>query len=203
MLLLLLFCFLIVFLILLIFRWNTSKEIFINKDFKTYNEELFELDSGDLVFVAYNNMLGKASKLWNGSKWTHVGIAYRNVNDQLSILEVADYNNPNFEKGVIQVPIKSWLEMNKHCEITYRKFRDKNIEDINPEDLYTLFLKYKDKKLHKFGVNPQKWKKYLFPLHEDKTSLSCNEFVCKIFEDLNFIPKDSYYSTPELMNIKL
>jgi hypothetical protein len=195
MLFLLLFCLFIVLSILLLFQWNTSKEIVSDK---IYNEDFLELDTGDLVFVAYNNLLGKASKLWNGSKWTHVGIAYRNANDQLSILEVAEYNNPNFEKGVIQVPIKSWLEMNKHCEITYKK----NFKDINPEDLYTLFLKYKDKKLHKFGVNPQKWKKYLFPLHEDKTSLSCNEFVCKILEDLNFIPKDRYHSTPELMNIK-
>jgi hypothetical protein len=194
MLLILLFCFFIVILILLLFRWNISKEIITNK---VYKEEFLELDNGDLVFVAYDNLLGKASKLWNGSKWTHIGISYRDSNDELYILEVAEYNNPNFEKGVIQVPIKAWLEMNKHCEITYKKIN----KDINPEDLYTLFLKYKDKKLHKFGVNPQKWKKYMFPLNEDKTSLSCNEFVCKIFEDLNYIPKDSYYSTSELLTV--
>lgn len=186
--------------ILSIFNLNTSKEI---TNSQVYNEEFLELDNGDLVFVAYDNTLGKASKVWNGSKWTHIGIAYRNSNDELSILEVAEYNNPNFEKGVIQVPIKAWLEMNKHCEITYKKLKDSYLKDINPEDLYTLYLKYKDKKLHKLSLNPKRWKKYLFPLNEDKETLLCNEFVCKIYEDLNLIPKNSYYSTVELMNLKI
>jgi hypothetical protein len=64
--------FILVILLLISFRIGTSKEIYTNS-----LHDISNLKSGDLVFVSYKNMLGKVSKLWNGSKWTHVGIIYK------------------------------------------------------------------------------------------------------------------------------
>jgi hypothetical protein len=197
MLLMLLFCFVVIILILCFIKIGTNKEINKYIHFES-KDEILNLSSGDLVFVAYNNSLGKISKFWHGSKWTHVGMVYRDNQDEMFILEVAEYNTSKFDKGVTKIPVRSWLELNKYSEITYRKLD----LDLESEKLYSLYLKYKDKKLHKLGLNPKKFKKYLFPVGEDKEALSCNELVVKILEDLTFIPKDTYYSTPELMNIK-
>ena len=198
MLLILLFCLIIVILILLLIKAGTNKEINNYTNFEN-EEEILNLSTGDLVFVAYDNSLGKISKFWYGSKWTHVGMVYRDDQDEMFILEVAEYKNSKFDKGVTKIPIKSWLELNESSEITYRRL---NLS-IESGDLYNLYLKYKDKKLHKLSINPKKLKKYFFPVGEDKESLTCNEFIVKILEDLNLIHRDTYYSTPELMNIKI
>lgn len=194
MLLMLLFCFTIIILILIVIKVGTNKEINNYINFES-EEEILNLSTGDLVFVAYDNSLGKISKFWYGSKWTHVGMVYRDNQDEMFILEVAEYKNSNFDKGVTKIPIRSWLELNEFSGITYRRL-NLNLES---DKLYSLFLKYKDKKLHKLSINPKKLKKYFFPVGEDKETLICNEFITKILEDLSIIPSDRLYSTYDLL----
>ncbi len=193
----LLFCFIIVVLVLLLIKWNSNKEIANYIQVENKEEEFLNLDTGDLVFVAYDNSLGKISKFWYGSKWTHVGIVYRDEEDEVFVLEVAEYNNPNFEKGVVQIPMKSWLGLNKDFEITYKHI---NIP-IDSDNLYKIFNRYKNMKLHKLSANPKNLKKFLFPIGEDKSSLTCNELVTKIFEEMDIIPKDRFYSSSDLLLI--
>ena len=109
-------CFLFVILLVLFFQTNLVKESK-NLSNLTTNQK-YDLKTGDLVFVSYNNILGTLNKVWSGSKWTHVGIIYVDpFTNQTYVLEVAEYNNPNFKKGVTQIPLDVWLKLNEDFEI--------------------------------------------------------------------------------------
>jgi hypothetical protein len=183
-------CFILIILVLIFTRIGLYKE---TKNINSFNSKFSELENGDLVFVSYNNGLGKIVKVWSGSKWTHVGMIFKNPdNGNLSVLEVAEYNNPNFEKGVIEVPLRAWLKMNEDFEIGYMKINTK----ISSYELYDLFEKYQGKKLYKLSMNPNKIKGFIFPSlrfnHknlnlEDLNHLSCVDFVVLMLKDLKLI----------------
>ena len=186
MLFMLFICFILVTIILIFIRivlYNETKSI------NSFNSKFSDLDNGDLIFVSYNNILGKIVKVWSGSKWTHVGMIFKNPdNGNLSVLEVAEYNNPNFEKGVIEVPLNAWLKMNKDFEIGYRKM---NIKTTSYE-LYDLFEKYQGNKLYKLSANPNKIKGFIFPSLRNKdikdlNGLSCVDFTVLMLKDLKLI----------------
>lgn len=183
-------CFILIIVILIFIRITLYNE---TKNINSFDSKILELDNGDLIFASYNNVLGKIVKVWSGSKWTHVGMIFKNPdNGNLSVLEVAEYNNPNFEKGVIEVPLNSWLKMNKDFEIGYRKM---NIKTTSYE-LYDLFEKYQGNKLYKISVNPNKIKGFIFPSLrtkdiKDLTDLSCVDFTVLMLKDLKLI-KRSY-----------
>lgn len=183
-------CFILIILILIFTRIGLYKE---TKNINSFNSKFSELENGDLVFVSYNNALGKIVKVWSGSKWTHVGMIFKNPdNGNLSVFEVAEYNNPNFEKGVIEVPLRAWLKMNEDFEIGYMKINSK----VSSYELYDLFEKYQGKKLYKLSMNPNKIKGFIFPSlrfnHknlnlEDLNDLSCVDFVVLMLKDLKLI----------------
>lgn len=185
-------CFIFILFILIVFRigvYNESKSI---DSFNPTSIDFFDLDNGDLIFASYNNTLGKIVKIWSGSKWTHVGMIFKNPdNGNLSVLEVAEYNNPNFEKGVIEVPLRVWLKMNEDFEIGYRKM---NIKTTSYE-LYDLFEKYQGNKLYKLSMNPNKIKGFIFPTLRSNNlnnlnglaDLSCVDFVVLMLKDLKLI----------------
>lgn len=182
----LLISFLVVLVILFLFQINYVKESKSLISLKTNQD--YNLKTGDLVFVSYNNILGTLSKAWSNSKWTHVGIIYQEpLTNEYSILEVAEYNNPNFKKGVTQIPLNVWLELNKEFEIGYAKLQ----YEIEPFILYEIFEKYKDKSLYKLNYNPRSLSRYVFPDKEKGTTLTCIEFIALLFQELNLLDEDS------------
>lgn len=195
-------CFIIILLILICVRLGLYKESKNIESLVSKNyQKLSNLDNGDLIFVSYNNTLGKVVKIWSGSKWTHIGMIFRNPDTQeLSVLEVAEYNNTNFDKGVIEVPLKSWLKMNEDFEIGYRKIN----ANINSYDLFELYEKYQGKKLYKLSMNPNKIKSFIFPSLRSKDldikDLSCVDFVVLMLKDLKLI-KRSYIDITTVSDI--
>jgi hypothetical protein len=181
-------CFIFILLIVIIIRFGTSIETkqiqsSVKKNFKDFNN----LENGDLVFVSYNNVFGKLVQVWSGSKWTHVGMIFKNPdNGTLSVLEAAEYNNPNFNKGIIEVPLKSWLKMNEDFEIGYHTIHKK----ISSYELYDIFEKYQGKKLYKLSPNLTKLKTFIFSrkINESEKELSCVEFITCMLKDLNILP---------------
>lgn len=177
-------CFILIIIILIFIRitlYNETKNI---NSFNNSDSKILDLDNGDLIFASYNNVLGKIVKVWSGSKWTHVGMIFKNPdNGNLSVLEVAEYNNPNFEKGVIEVPLIAWLQMNQDFEIGYKKINRK----ISPYDLYDTFEKYKGKRLYKLSPKPNKLKTFIFSrkINELEEELTCVEFITCMLKDLN------------------
>jgi hypothetical protein len=181
-------CFILIIVILIFIRITLYNE---TKNINSFDSKILDLDNGDLIFASYNNVLGKIVKVWSGSKWTHIGMIFKNPdNGNLSVLEVAEYNNPNFEKGVIEVPLNAWLKMNKDFEIGYRKM---NIKTTSCE-LYDLFEKYQGNKLYKLSVNPNRIKEFIFPSHrtrdiKDLANLSCVDFTVLMLKDLKLIKR--------------
>ena len=157
------------------------------KDYET-------LKSGDLVFVSYKNILGKAAKLWSGSKWTHLGMIYKEpISEKLYVLEMAEYNNPNLEKGALKIPHDLWLELNKGNEIMYKPIP----KVVDSRKVISSFLKFKEKKLHRFGWNTVKYKHLLFPERELPEKITCVEFIVLLLQELDVLSKDkhpSFYS---------
>jgi hypothetical protein len=198
----LLICFLLILLVLIIIRLSLGE----NNDSKGLTISLQEipedLKSGDLIFSSYKNILGKAVKVWSGSKWTHVGILYKEpITENFYVLEAAEYNNPNFEKGIIKVPIKAWLKLNEDCDITYKKVK----EFIDTRKVYASFLKLKEKKLYKIDVSRKTLKRILFPGKENK-EITCVEFVVMMLQDMNVMSKNissSFYSASDLLSLDI
>lgn len=189
-------CFILILLLLLFFRVGTTKEISITKSYHTS-----ELKSGDLVFVSYKNLLGKVSKLWNGSKWTHVGMIYKEpITEKLYVLEMAEYNNPNIEKGAIKVSYDTWLKLNKDCEITHKPIS----KLVDSRKVFSLFQKYKHKQLHRLDYNPKNYRRILFPEKELPNKITCVEFVAVLLQDLEVLSSQkhpSFYSITELSSL--
>lgn len=195
----LLICFLLILLVLIIIRISFSETKNISKSLNISLQEIPEdLKSGDLIFSSYNNIFGKAVKIWSGSKWTHVGILYKEpITENIYVLEAAEYNNPNFEKGIIKVPIKAWLKLNENCDITYKKIK----EVIDTRKVFASFLKFKEKKLYKVDVSPKTLKRILFP-EKDNKEITCVEFVVMMLQDMNMMSKkisSSFYSASDLL----
>lgn len=189
-------CFVLIILLLILFRVGTTKEIYTPVSYDTST-----LKSGDLVFVSYKNLLGKVSKLWNGSKWTHVGMIYKEpITEKLYVLEMAEYNNPNIEKGAIKVSYDTWLKLNKDSEITYKPIS----KLVDSRKVLSLFQKYKHKKLHRLDYNPKNYKRILFPEKELPNKITCVEFIALLLKDLEVLSKQkhsSFYSITELSSL--
>ena len=179
-------CFLFIVLILVLFQTNLVKE---SKNLSNLStKQKYDLKNGDLVFVSYKNVLGTLNKVWSGSKWTHVGIVYNDpLTNESSILEVAEYNNPNFKKGVTEIPLDVWFKLNQDFEIGYAKL----IYEIEANILYELYEKYKDKKLYKLNYNPQTLSRFVFPSKEKRDTLTCIEFITLLFQELNLLDENS------------
>ena len=194
----LILCFIFVLLIIILLRWNSSSEKNISYHIK--NSGSLTLKSGDLVFVSYKNILGKAAKLWSGSKWTHLGMIYKEpISEKLYVLEMAEYNNPNLEKGALKVSYDIWLELNKDNEIMYKQIP----KIIDSRKVLSSFLKFKEKKLHRFGWNPSKYKHLLFPERELPEKITCVEFVVLLLQELDVLSKDNHPSFYSAWDVSL
>lgn len=189
----LILCLILVLLILLIFRLVSNE-----KSIKLKNVE--SLKSGDLVLVKYDNLLGKAVKLWSGSNWTHIGIIYIDPDtNQSYVLETANYNDKSLPKGVIQVPLKVWQNLNSHYTVKYIS-NSKSVDSYQLKDIFDTYIGYKLYKVNSIF----KWKRLFFPGPIKTKELTCTEFVASVFQQLNLLPKDihiSEYSAYDLMTI--
>jgi hypothetical protein len=169
------------FIIFIVFRLSKDD---IEPNSKSNTVFTSELNSGDLVFVSYRNSLGKFMKVWSGSKWTHVGIAYRDSDNKLYIMETSNYDEPY--RGVILMPISEWNQYNRNQEISVKK-----INEINSEDLLKNFTKIYDKNLDTFGLS---WFRLIskrpFENLQDKENITCFELVAYLLQECNVIKKD-------------
>ena len=193
----LILCFIFVLLIIILLRWNSSSEKNIQNNDSNI-QDISNLKSGDLVFVSYKNILGKAAKLWSGSKWTHLGMIYKEpISEKLYVLEMAEYNNPNLEKGALKIPHDAWLELNKGNEIMYKQIP----KVVDSRKVFSSFLKFKEKKLHRFGWNPSKYKHLLFPERELPEKITCVEFIALLLQELDVLSKDNHPSFYSVLDV--
>lgn len=169
---------LILFIVIRIFNFNETNNI------KSLNS-LDSLNTGDLVFVKYDNSLGYLMRLWSGSKWTHMGMIYRNEIGDLFVMETANYSK---DKGVLLIPLYRWQRFNKNCEISIMKLNAP--EDFDRNVLYENFQKLRGKKLDTFNT---KWirliTKHKYKNLSEQQNITCYELIVHILQESNIVKK--------------
>lgn len=215
---LILFCILIIFLFRVLFAKNEIKSS--NAKSISFSELEPKLQTGDLVFVSYNNSLGYFMRGWANSVWTHVGMIMRDGND-LYVMETADYSSlepkdvlestkdislKQFnKKGIFVIPFEIWKSFNKHHQISCIPLETtQELRFWDRRKLILEFWKIQQSKLDEFGVGVSVWSKVLwkkkFDEHEnkEKQNITCFELIVKILQNANVAKKiytpGSYYT---------
>jgi hypothetical protein len=175
------------------------------------------LDTGDLVFVAYENTLGYFMRGYMGSAWTHVGMIMR-YKDELYVLETADYrsvrvpvkspiksyNNSGIEhttwkyaknNGIMVLPFENWKSLNKNHTITFKKLQTPKHWD--KVILVKEFLKIQEENLDTFEVgscNFRLWSKFIWRSKyknrlNKKSNITCSEMIARIYQKSGVLKK--------------
>jgi len=194
---------LFILLILFVFRFFTAKNE-IGEKYVSFSRQETKMQTGDLVFVSYNNLLGYFMRGWTNSKWTHVGMILRDKDD-VYVMETADYSSkPDLKlvknNGILVVPIQTWRKIHKNHLIGYMSL--KTPENWNRNLLASEFLKIQNLNLDSFGVGPSVWMKVLWkskykPIIKERQNITCFELIVKLLQGANVAQKiytpGSYY----------
>ena len=172
---------LVIVVVFIILRVSTASNETVSKSISSS-----ELNSGDLLFVSYKNVLGTFMKAWSVSKWTHVAMVYKSPEGELYVMETANY--PDI-KGVLFLPIAEWYRYNKNCEIAVKKLHKP--EYFNDTKILEIFESLVDKKLDTFGTS---WFRLLtkkeYSTLEEKENITCYELVIYILQEANIVKKE-------------
>ena len=191
------------------FRFSKSD----SKDEDLYKDSL-NLETGDLVFVSYNNFLGYFIRGYLGSAWTHVGMIMK-YEDKLYVMETADYRSvKNYEEkkknGLLVIPLETWKSLNKKHTIVHKQLQTP--EDFDRRILIREFLKIQEANLDTFSVGINVWSKYLWRrkyrkssnLNQERSNITCSELIAKIYHASAVIKKvydpGSYYTKDFIEN---
>lgn len=179
------------FITLIIVRIYTAGNVTFAKR-KSLGFKCEDLETGDLIMVKYDNALGYLMRAWSGSGWTHVGMIYKDKNDDIFVMETANYYN---EKGVLLIPLQKWKRYNRNCQIGVMKLN--HPENFESENLYKKFLELRHKKLDTFStewIRLLKRKPYTGKL---QNNITCYELIIHLLQECEVIDKiespDSYF----------
>jgi len=157
------------------------------------------LQTGDLLFVRYDNILGYFMRFWSLSPWTHVAMVYRSPIDKLYIMETANYRN---KKGVLFLDFDDWLKLNKNCTIAGMQM--KCPDNFDKDVLLNNFKSLSSKNLDTFGTN---WVRLLYN-HPYKSlnnqeNITCYELINYLLQESNIMKKNlspSSYFPSDIVN---
>jgi hypothetical protein len=97
--------------------------------------------TGDVVSVSYSHMFGSFVSAWSASVVSHPGIIYKKNDGTIYVVEAAFYDKEY--RHVVMVPLLKWLKYNKKHEIFYSKYSGPEISDLQMEETFQKFKKYK------------------------------------------------------------
>lgn len=168
-----------------------------------------QMNTGDLLFVSYDNTLGYSMRIVSGSIWTHVGMVMRDKKD-LYIMETADYSSSEQIRnkqiklpktnGLLAVPLDTWLKLNQNHSIAYRQLSTP--ESFDRRKLIQSFWNIKQQNLDSFGVGINVVKKALFRTQSKnptQENILCYELIEKIYQDCDIIKLTKNYTTADLV----
>jgi len=150
------------------------------------------MQTGDLVFVSYQNLFGYFMRGITNSVWTHVGMIMRD-GDELYVLETADYSSVNLKpnkdfksNGILVLPWEDWKSLNKHHSISLMKINTP--KDWDNRKLVREFLQVQNKNLDTFSTGPSVWWKALrkqrfYDTRNEKRNITCSELVVRIYQE--------------------
>jgi hypothetical protein len=153
-------------------------------------------DTGDLLFVRYDNPLGYFMRLISGSVWTHVAMIYRDEKQNLYVMETANYPRPAYKdsktkhKGVLFMPIEEWFQLNRKRDISIMKLTTPG--DFDKDSLLFEFSKVSDRKLDTVGVS---WSRLIFNKNYEEYknlqyNITCYELVVHLLQQSDIVEKE-------------
>lgn len=157
-----------------------------------------DLNTGDIIFVEYNNSLGNLMRVWSGSKWTHISMVYRDDKGDMYIMETANYPRPIYKneyikhKGVLFMSINNWLKYNHKRNMAVLKLNTPDV--FNRNVLLDNFEKIHDKKLDTFSI---KWTRLLFKNTYMKNDITLQENIT-CYELIIFLLQESEIAVKNL-----
>jgi len=222
----------ILIIVILAFRFVTAKDPIYPKNYIVPGcmKDVKKLQTGDLVFVSYNNSLGYFMRGLTGSIWTHVGMIMR-YKDKLYVMESADYsavwkddkkiknngikNNGIKNNGILVIPFEKWKSLNSKMNMAYVKLETPLNWDRRL--LIQEFLKIQESNLDTFSVGTKVWSKVLsntllwksrYNQNEFKTpsNITCSEMIIKIYQNAGVMKKiysPGAYSTSDIAERKI
>ncbi len=182
----------------------------LNYDISSRKKSIFDIEeynTGDLVFVAYDNFLGYFMRFWTGSPWTHVGMIMKDEG-KLYVMETADYSSVRSpvrssdnssekfietkKNGILVLPFETWKSLNKHHKIEHMNLITP--KEFDRRTLILEFLKIQNSELDTFGVGPSVWSKFLwkrsyYESQKEQENITCSELVAKIYQRANIMKK--------------
>jgi hypothetical protein len=155
-----------------------------------------DLNTGDLIFVRYDNSLGYFMRLISGSVWTHVSMVYRDPENNLYIMETANYPGPPYKgsttkyKGVLFMPIAEWMTFNKHRDMGVMRLETPS--DFDRNVLLSSFEKVSHKNLDTLGIS---WSRLLFKRKYKeygniRQNLTCYELIVHLLQQSEIAEKE-------------
>lgn len=171
-----------------------------------------DLRTGDLIFVRYDNSLGYFMRLISGSVWTHVSMVYRDPENNLYIMETANYPGPAYKgsttkyRGVLFMPIAEWMQFNKHRDIAVMRLETPT--EFDRDILLNEFSKVSHKNLDTLSVSwlrlgfKRKYKNYGNIRH----NLTCYELIVHLLQQSEIVSKEYMplsYFPKDIINQKL
>lgn len=170
----------VIFILIVLYRLNNSDGCKIIDSI-----ESSKLDTGDLLFVSYDNSLGSFMRVWSKSRWSHVAMVYKSSNSEIFVMETANYPD---KKGVLFLPIGEWYRYNRKSEISTMKLNKPDI--FNPDNVLKPFEYICNKRLDTFGIS---WLRLLGKKEYKKNNLeqniTCYEMVIHLLQEANIVKK--------------
>ena len=182
----------LIVLLILFYRYTVSYNTKNVENFTTHDFE--NLKTGDLIFVSYKNLVGETIRVLSASQWSHIGMVYKDENNEIFILEIADYRESGYTEnhGVIKIPYKNWLSLNKHHDISIRMLHE-NVKISNQKVLneFEKLSKLKQQKLTDImGLN----RLMFFEAYDNEKisklqKITCVEFIVLMLQNLELLDK--------------
>lgn len=175
----------------------------------------YEMKTGDIVCISYNNIAGAIIGSLTYSAWAHTGMIWVDPKTNIRyVLEGAICGQEEY-KHFYKIPVVAWMNINRGSVLGYKCYNGPEINAEKMIEVFKPFMKYS--KLE--GFKPS-WLRFLFnDEYEEKTvhkeSYTCFEstiilgqqcgiyskskkyssyFPCHIVNDKIEMPKGTYYS---------
>lgn len=157
--------------------------------------DAYEMKTGDLVCISYNNLPGHIVASLTNSAWTHTGMIWVDPKTNIRyVLEGAICRQSEY-KNFYKIPVVSWMNLNRHSTLGFKSYVGPPVDPIKMIETFEPMTKYC--KLE--GFRPA-WMRFLFnDPYQELTTLkpryTCFESTLILGQECGIFSHDRMYSS--------
>lgn len=153
-----------------------------------------DMNTGDILCVAYNNLAGAFVGSFTNSVWVHTGMVWVEPETEIRyVLEGAIYRQTEY-KHFFKIPVNTWLNINRGSLMGYKKYFGPEIDAKKMIETFVPFERSSELE----GFNPF-WIRFLMtlPYYEKIHSKKYTCFECTVIlgQENGIFKKNRYYSS--------